>query len=550
MRKNFLLTILLLALLAAPTASLATSVAAAATAPPADWAWLVAQVESGAETITLPCDISCENDEVLLPKGKLTIIGNGHTLADITLGSGTVIFQNVRLVGFDGLAGESGGPGLTLQGDGTIAVFTEGTRATGGRSGTEGEFGGDGVLMEGNGQGLLLSGKVSARGGIGKFYGGAGVRVLGCNGNVMAAGDTNLMGDLGLGIGGAGLNAPACCKITLSDRAKASAGRSSYDGGHGVFSHACDVCDFHAAVSIGGESMLFGGAAKVGGSALYIERGETKQAIPDFDLTIQGQPSFFGAAGDTSGAAITAIGCRIQYDGEPSFTSGAYCTEASSVIALTDCEEAGAMDARVLLEGAQLDLETDPHPASDMALIINSALSQQNNRFVPETVENGLNTRDLQTKFGGLTVERGRVTQAKVNDGGLKISVYDGQRLSRLEFNQYLMSDGAEGVRLVLVATSTQEWLIVESTLAALKKLTSLGVTQLAYTNKEPVYHERIIDIATVVDAAEKYEKPVSNVIFGTADDCVIFVPEDGTWIYQEDLMPLVLVPLEDPVES
>ncbi|MCL1871709.1 MAG: hypothetical protein FWF90_15030, partial [Promicromonosporaceae bacterium] len=115
------------------------------------WAWLKAQIESGADTITLPVMpgevpyiIACDPDDAIALSGQLTIIGNGNTLSDLHIQSGTVFFHNVLLTGMQGLADEDGGAALTLEGDGACAVLSDGTRAVGGHSGPEGERGGDG----------------------------------------------------------------------------------------------------------------------------------------------------------------------------------------------------------------------------------------------------------------------------------------------------------------------------------------------------------------------------------------------------------------------
>lgn len=543
MRKYLLFFIPVLCLLLLPSAGMAMS-ASAALDPPVEWSWLVREIENGKTTITLPNSIVFEGDAGLSPTEPITIIGNNQTLTGVILDGGMVTFKDVVLAGIDGLDDEDGGAGLTLRGEGTIAVLSGTSRAAGGNSGPSGSNGGAGILMEADKQGVILRNQASSTGGIGRFYGGAGIHAIGCASSVLATDSVVLIGRQGIAEGGAGIDMPSCATITLSEYASAGGGSSVTDGGAGVRSLLCEACEARGLVTAGGTAILSGGVGKTGGAALHATRSARSDADVPPDLTLSDGSMYFGAAGETAGSAIDAQNCMIFFGGEAQFYSGAYYAETAPVLALTDCIEEGDPEMIQLVDGTKVD----KYPASDVSLIINSALSVVSDRYTPVVTENGLNTRKLAAKLNGITVERGKVSQARVNDGGLKITLWNGTYEKRLEYNQWLMSDGGDGVRLVLIATTSQVWPTLDTTVAALRKLDSLGVTQLAYSNVDPVYNERIIDIKAVLAAVDAYASPVDHVLFGTEDDCVIFLLEDGkTREYQEELMQDVRVPLEEP---
>ena len=99
------------------------------------------------------------------------------------------------------------------------------------------------------------------------------------------------------------------------------------------------------------------------------------------------------------------------------------------------------------------------------------------------------------------------------------------------------------GVRLVLIARESQEFLTLESTPAALEKYAELGVTEIALTMNAPIYYERVFSLTGLIEAMQEYgTEKISRVMVGTADDCVIFrTAEDNTWDYQETLMPEIM---------
>ena len=99
------------------------------------------------------------------------------------------------------------------------------------------------------------------------------------------------------------------------------------------------------------------------------------------------------------------------------------------------------------------------------------------------------------------------------------------------------------GVRLVLIAQESPEYLTFESTPAALQKYASLGVTELALTMNAPVYYERVLSLEGLLEAMEAYGiDDIGRVMIGTADDCVIFRTAKGNvWDYQETLLPEIM---------
>lgn len=543
MRKTLLFFIPVLCILLMPSANAAMS-ASAALDPPVEWSWLVKEIENGKTTITLPNSIAFEGDLGLSPAAPITIVGNHQTLTGVVVDGGMITFKDVVLEGVNGLDDEDGRAGLTLRGEGAIAILSGASRAVGGNSGPSGERGGDGILLESANQGVILRNQASVSGGIGSIYGGAGVRSISCGCSVLATDSAVLIGRPGIALGGAGIDMPSCAGVTLSEYASACGGASVTDGGAGLSSPLCEVCGGYGPIAIGGAAVLSGGVGKTGGAAVYAARAPRDENDMTPDLTLSGDSLYFGAAGETAGPAIHARNCMLFFGGEPLFYGGAFFAEPSPVLALFDCVEEGDPEMIQKIDGTKVD----QYPANDVSLIIHSALSVINDRYTPTATENGLNTRQLATKLNGLTVERGKVSQARVNGGGLKITLWNGTCEKRLEYQQRLMEDGDGGVRLVLIATTSQIWPTLDSTVAALRKLHSLGVTQLAYTNVDPVYNERIVSLAGVLDAVDAYAAPVDRVIFGTEDDCVIFVQEDGkTRAYQEELMREIRLALEEP---
>lgn len=298
-------------------------------------------------------------------------------------------------------------------------------------------------------------------------------------------------------------------------------------------------------MAVGGTVMLTSGVGETAGSALRLERAAPGKAP---DLTLADTCVLMGGAGGTAGYALYAVNASIHYEGTPELYSGDYYAVAAEGPArLEGCEESGERETVIYLEGSQVET----YPANNASQIIQTELSQISSRYVPQAVENPLAARDyLVTKYEGFTVERDSVSQASLNGKGLKITLWDGTMENRLQFLQRLCSDGAEGLRMVLIARRSELWPTVETTLAALEKLHGEGFTQLAYTSAEPVYCERILDLKALLSAVHADDAPVDRLIFGTADDCVIFVREDGARDYQEELMAEVLRPLEPLPEA
>lgn len=536
------------------TLSIGAGAQAATKEPDATWQWLLRQVQSGVTTILLPSDIVCEGDEGLLAEVPVTIDGNGFALKGALVDGGQITIHNTRLYGIHGLADENGGAALTVRGDETIVILTGYTSAVGGRSGPSGEYGGDGVRLEGNRQGLILRGKSTATGGTGYFNGGAGVRAVGCENTVLVTDTAACIGKPGLGVGGAGVDAPSCATIGFNDRTASVGGGSAYVGGSGVLSVPCKACQAHGSIKILGESIITSGVGATGGHAVQIIREpvdvkeETGAAA---DLRLEGQVMLVGGHGGVAGSALFAAGCILQYADTPTLYSGNFYEEEAPVLALTDCVENGAKEGVVQEKGKQLGIEA--YPAKDMSSIISGELMQANDRYTPTAIDNGLTKRELFTKYGGLTVERGKTGKAAVNGASLRMNLWNSTYEKRLDFHQLLGSDNTEqGMRYVMVATVPEEWLTVESTVESLEKLIALGVTQFAYTSVDPVYCERIIDLAALMELVRAEEIPVARILLGTADDCVIFIYEgDKQWVYQEEAMEKILVPLEEiPVED
>lgn len=512
--------------------------AAPSKAAPADWAWLVDQVESGATSIALPNDIVCDDDTGLYPKEALRIEGNAFSLTGAIIDGGTVIFQDVRLLGTHGVDDENGGAALTLRGTETIAVLSGSTRAEGGRSAMEGEAGGDGVLMTDRGQGLILNNSASASGGIGRIHGGYGVRVEGCDSSVLLTNSATISGSAGIGVGGSGLHAPSCGKLALQEQASITGGISSYAGGHGIHSALCEACGKQASVSLTASTMAIGGVGKDGGHGVLISRSQPGE---EPDLSLSGNCMVLAGDGETCGSAVNATNATISYADTPNLIGGRFYQTKAPAILLSSCTVLGDESAVNISESEK----TDSYPASDASLIVNQAISQQSNRYEPKIIEDGLSSMELATSLNGFTVERGNVRQVNVSGNNLKIFMYKSELEGRMQFKQYLMEDGQGGTRLVLVATPSDPWPTVEATVAGLRKLESIGITQLAYTCVGPTYHEQVLDLATLLKAVDAYgEENIHRILSGTADDAIIFIQPDGARDYQETLMPEVSRPI------
>lgn len=522
MRRHFFFAVFLVLLLGIPLASQAASTQ---TAP---WQWLVDEVASGKEVIQLPGNIVRDNDTGLFPEGTVRIEGNGYTITDALVDGGTVIFKDIEILGDHGVRDEIGGPALTIRGDGAIVMLTGWASADGGPSGPTGETGGDGILMTGNHQGLILNNTASAKGGAGRIFGGAGVRVTGCENSLLVTDSASLVGNGGIGIGGAGLIVPSCCKATFEETASITGGISQHDGGHGVQSLPCEACDVRGVISFSGMTMAIGAVGDTGGDGIRLLRGEAGELT---DLILADSSMLLAGDGATAGAALRAEYAAIEITGEVLAYGGSYFATETPALSLENCTVTG--DEIAVTEGAQ----TETYPARNASVIIRAAVGQQSGRYAPVVIEDGLVTQDLVTKLNGFTVDKGTTNQVKISGNSLKIYMFNGTYDKRLSFKQGLMSDGAEGTRLVLIASVSDEWPTMEGTVAGLRKLLSIGVTELAYTCVAPVYHDRILDLASLLAAIDAYGEEIPKIICGTADDAIIFVQSNGAWDYQEGLM-------------
>lgn len=503
-----------------------------------DWTWLVSQAAGGMETVTLANDIvrGDDQDTGLAPAAAFRVEGNGFSITGALVDGGTVLFSDVRLLGIHGVGDEDGGDALTLRGEGTIAVLMGTTRAEGGLAGPDGLKGGDGVQLLAAKQGLLIRGHAMATGGIGRAFGGHGVYVTGCDASILMADSAAAQGAQGIGVGGAGIEAPSCCKVTLQGACSATGGSAQSGAGAGIRSALCEACGNGAQVSLTDMAMAIGAIGQDGGHALVISRAAPGEAA---DLLL-GDCMLIGGDGVTSGSAVMASRVNIEYAGIAQAFGGRFFTDEAPAMLLEGCEETGDRAQAIITEGAK----TDTYPASDISTLVNNALSQVSSRYVPKVLEEGLFLSATETKLNGFIVDRGSASQANVN-GSLKIHMYTGTLEKRMQFRQRLMEDGKDGTRLVLIGTVSDEWPTVETTVAALRKLDSIGITQLAYTCVAPTYHERIIDLRALLDAVDAYEAETAaelpKLMLGTADDAVIFVGADSERVYQEGLMEAVV---------
>jgi len=508
---------------------------AAGAPPPADWAWLQEQIESGQQTITLPNDIAFDGGDGLLAESPVTIEGGGHVIENAVVAGGRITFHNVQLKGGHGIDDESGIPGLTVGGKGTRVILSGQTLAEGGRSGPWGERGGDGVLLTGQGVDVLLHDKAYVTGGTGNFYGGNGIRALACGTSILIGGSAASMGRGGLAEGGAGVYAPGCAKVIVLDHGTASGGPSPYAAGGGIRSVPCDTCEASGAITVKGEAILASGVGGEGGNALWVTRAQRGTAP---DVLFDDTPMLLGGSGGTAGSAIRAENAVISYAGGPMLFAGNHYEIEAPVRRLDGCEETGDPEAFVEEKGVQVS----SYPANNVTAVIRAELESVNERATPRPIENGLTTGELFTKLDGKVVDKGRVSQMTLGGKALLITMYDATLENRLQYTPRLSTDGGDGLRLILIAAKSQEALSVEITVAALRKLQAEGFTQLAYTSVEPVYWERMIDIAALLEAIDEEEEEPKTVLLGTADDMVMYPKNRNEREYKIGLMERVKV--------
>ena len=189
---------------------------------------------------------------------------------------------------------------------------------------------------------------------------------------------------------------------------------------------------------------------------------------------------------------------------------------------------------------AAAKVETDPSAA--IPSLVHTTLEQldENARFIAK--ESALSADEMVTSLDGVKVVKDYVSQMNVNGRDYKTTLWNATYEKKLSFRERLMQ-AEDGVRLVLIARESQEFLTLESTPAALEKYAELGVTEIALTMNAPVYYERVFSLTGLIEAMREYGvEKIARVMVGTADDCVIFrTAEDNAWDYQETLMPEIM---------
>jgi hypothetical protein len=417
-------------------------------------------------------------------------------------------------------------------------MLSNGSRAVGGRSGPKGEQGGAGICMEDARQGLIMLDTASTQGGVGRFFGGDGLLVLGCEAQVALSNMASLSGNAGIVEGGAGLRLPDCAVVTMDGYAFAMGGGSNYTGGTGLCSLPCEACAVQGLLELAGNIMVMGGVGDEGGAAVHLARAALVDVI---DLTLREDCALIGGDGEVAGLALFAQGARIALADKATLQSGGYSAETGGRPVFELIDSTLTPEAYEGLPGMKLN----QYPASAISGIIESELAEYNPRQVTPTIENGLTTRELSTRINNLRVEKGRASQAAINGGALRITLRDQEYMERLEFEQRLSGDGGEGARLILIASRSLPCYTLDTTVAALRKLDTLGVTELALSSAAPVYYERIWEVAALLQAVDAHTEALERVLLGTADDAVIFVTETGEWRYQEGLMAQIVRALE-----
>ena len=498
------------------------------------WDDVRAQIDQGAATVQIPNDMTVPAGETIGVDGTLTIEGGGCTLSGgLTVSGGVVIFKDTALTGANGIDSDDGYAALTVL-EGAAVVLSGRSSAIGGRAGQFGAKGGDGVVLEGEGSGLILRGTAYASGGVGREQGGHGVWVKGCGASVILTDNASAIGSASMHTGGSGLYAPACASVTLSGMAQLAGGNGTNDSGSGLTGVPCEACEKTAQIAIKDTAVLVGGIGYDGGAGLNVERAEAGDTA---DVTLSDGCMFFGGSGVNGGAAIRAVNSAIAVEGAPQCYGGGYSGDARTVVQFYGCALTGESSI-TQIDGAKIAAD----PTQSVAEYVHVTLQQVDEaaRFRP--VETALSADEMTTSLDGLKVEKNAVTQVYLNGSNYKTTLWNATYEKKLSFKERLMQ-AEDGVRLVLIAQESPEYLTFESTPAALKKYVSLGVTELALTMIEPVYYERVLSLEGLLEAMEAYGMDeIGRVMIGTADDCVIFRTAKGNvWDYQETLLPELL---------
>lgn len=499
------------------------------------WADVRAQLDKGAATVQIPNDMTIPEGETIEADGTLTIEGGGCTLTGgLTVAGGTVLFRDVALAGTNGVDFENGGAALTVK-DGAVAVLSGRSSATGGRAGQFGQEGGSGVVLEGERSGLILRGTSYASGGVGRDQGGRGVWVKGCGASVILTDNASAIGNAGMQNGGSGLEAPACASVTASGMAQLAGGNGTNGSGDGLTSVPCERCEKTAQVSIGDTAVLVGGVGYTGGAGLRVRRAAPGETA---DVALSGGCMFFGGSGEHSGEALRAENCTVTVEGAPQCYGGGYSEDARTVAQFPGCTLTGEENL-VQIDGSKI--AADPVPAVTEFVHVTLQQVDEAARFVAK--ESALSAEEMVTSLEGIKAEKNAVTQVTLNGSSYKTTLWNATYEKKLAFKERLMKTEDGGVRLVLIAQESPEYLTFESTPAALQKYASLGVTELALTMNAPVYYERVLSLEGLLEAMEAYGiDDIGRVMIGTADDCVIFRTAKGNvWDYQETLLPEIM---------
>ena len=488
------------------------------------WQELTAAISEGTESIVLGSDIASDGT-ALISASNVTIDGYGFSMINTVIESGKYCFSDVILRGTSSIGGEDGTPALMIQGDNTSVVLSGNTSVTGGRSASDGSYGGCGIILNGDNQELILCNRTSVSGGTGRYRGGDAVQVNGCSVHIIIKDSASLLGAMGGNEGADALLARSCTYIQCQDQSSAAGGDGYLCGGNAIHIEHCKSCSANRNFEICDSGVLSGGSGYHGGCAIQAENA---------DIKLAGNIFLFGGAGYYGGQSLTADHCLIEFQaGSMVVTPGASVVSGRDAFLLEDSEISGSQD--------------------EIIKMTSGTLSQNPAESVPEIVENELRKRPasepilieesksitrykLSTQHERLVLERSKLSQAKLNGTTLKIRVYNTTIEQMFSFNERFLEDG-EDLYFVLIADQSAPGYTVTSSLAALKKLYQSGVTHLVYTSISPIYCERILDLGTIINDIDSVEYNVSAVHFGTADDCVIYLNDDGNPEYRLDLM-------------
>ncbi len=497
------------------------------------WKELDKAISEGAEYIVLGADVASDGS-VLRSISDVTIDGRGYSMINTIIDGGKFCFTDVILHGTSSTGGENGAPALVVQGDGTSVLLSGNTTVTGGRSAPEGAYGGCGIILSGDNQEIVLCDKTSVSGGTGRYRGGEAIQVNGCNANIKINDSASLIGAMGGNEGADALLARSCTVIQCQNQASMAGGDGYLCGGNAIHIQECADCTSIGTIRVCDDCVLSAGSGYQGGSAIYAFNA---------GICLTGNIFLFGGAGYYGGPSLTASNCQIEFQGGSMIvTPGASVIPSTETFLVDNCRISGNQDELIEMNSGNLS----QNPSESVPEIVENELRKKA-ATEPVLIEadNSITRYKLMTQYGHLVLERSKLSQAKLNGSILKIRIYNSTIEQMFSFSERFLNNG-DTLYFIMIADQSAPGYTITSSLAALKKLYKSGVTHIVYTSVCPIYCERILDLGTIINDIDSVGYTVHAVHIGTADDCIIYLNEDGNPDYRIDLMNQAICPVPE----